>query len=42
MVRGLHMVYVCILIVMVCSNYDVARYIVSIFERHPTEEQLAK
>ena len=42
MVRGLHMVYVCLLIVIVCSNYDVARYIVSLFEKHPTEEQLVK
>ena len=42
LLRGVHMVYLCILIIMSCLNWSEARFLYSVFEDHPTEEALAK
>jgi len=42
MIRGLHMVYLCILILIVVANYEDAREIVSIFNTKPSEETLKR
>ena len=42
MLRGIHMTYIAVLVLVLCSSYNIGREIIFIFDTPPTQEKLEK